>query len=278
MSGAPLTPEPAAERGFKIERSYFTLDGEPADPAKARQNQRFVVVLKMTEPQPQFGRVIVADYLPAGFEIDNPKLVSSGETGTLAWIADAAEPVNTEFRDDRFTAAFDRKQDSPAGVHGGLCRARGVARPLRAAAGDRRGHVSSGSFRAHRHRHDRDPGREMTRWRLRLAVFGGALACVALAGAGWVYALGPPPLGKDLETSHVVLDREGRVLRAYATSEGRWRLPATAKDVDPRFLRMLFAYEDKRFYEHYGVDPMAMGRAPPSNSPVAVTSSRAAQR
>jgi uncharacterized protein YfaS (alpha-2-macroglobulin family) len=113
VSGAPLTPEPAAEQGFKIERSYHTLDGETVDPSKAKQNQRFVVVLKMTEPQPQFGRVIVADYLPAGFEIDNPRLVSSGETGTLAWIADAAAPVNTEFRDDRFTAAFERKHDSP---------------------------------------------------------------------------------------------------------------------------------------------------------------------
>ncbi len=112
VSGAPLTPEPAAERGFKIERKYFTLEGEPADPAQARQNQRFVVVLSMTEPQSQFGRIIVADYLPAGFEIDNPKLVSSGETGTLAWIENAVEPVNTEFRDDRFTAAFDRKPDS----------------------------------------------------------------------------------------------------------------------------------------------------------------------
>ncbi len=113
VSGSPLTPEPAAERGFKIERSYFTLDGEAANPTNAKQNQRFVVVLKMTEPQPQFGRVIVADYLPAGFEIDNPRLVSSGETGTLAWITDAAEPVNSEFRDDRFTAAFDRSQQSP---------------------------------------------------------------------------------------------------------------------------------------------------------------------
>jgi hypothetical protein len=112
VSGSPLTPEPADERGFKIERNYFTLDGEPANPTNAKQNQRFVVVLIMTEPQPQFGRVIVADYLPAGFEIDNPRLVSSGETGTLAWIADAAEPVNSEFRDDRFTAAFDRAQDS----------------------------------------------------------------------------------------------------------------------------------------------------------------------
>ncbi len=76
-----------------------------------------------------------------------------------------------------------------------------------------------------------------------------------------MYSLGPPPLGKDLETSHAVLDREGKLLRAYATSEGRWRLPATEKDVDPRFLKLLFAYEDKRFYEHYGVDLLALGRA-----------------
>jgi uncharacterized protein YfaS (alpha-2-macroglobulin family) len=111
VSGAPLVPEPAAERGFKIERTYYTLDGKPADVTKAKQNERFAVVLKMTEPQPQFGRVIVADYLPAGFEIDNPRLVSSGDTGTLAWIEDAQEPVNAEFRDDRFSAAFERKSD-----------------------------------------------------------------------------------------------------------------------------------------------------------------------
>jgi len=108
VTGAPLTPEPAADKGFAIERRYYSLTGEPADPTKARQNQRFVVVLKVTEPQPQFGRLIVADYLPAGFEIDNPRLVSSGETGTLGWITDAAEPAHSEFRDDRFSAAFDR--------------------------------------------------------------------------------------------------------------------------------------------------------------------------
>jgi hypothetical protein len=114
VNGSPITPEPAAESGFKIERSYHTLAGEPADPGKARQNQRFVVLLKVTEPQPQFGRVIVADYLPAGFEIDNPRLVSSGDVGTLAWIRDAAEPVYSEFRDDHFGAAFDRNSKSPA--------------------------------------------------------------------------------------------------------------------------------------------------------------------
>ena len=91
----------------------MTLTAARGDPAKATQNDRFVVVLTMTEPQPQFGRVIVADYLPAGFEIDNPHLVSSGDTGKLAWIDNAADPVNSEFRDDRFTAAFDRSKESP---------------------------------------------------------------------------------------------------------------------------------------------------------------------
>ena len=114
VTGAPLTPEPATEQGFKIERLTYTLDGDPVDPAKVKQNTRLVVVLKITEAQPQFGRVIVADYLPAGFEIDNPHLVSSGDTGTLPWITDAQEPVNVEFRDDRFTAAFERKSGDPA--------------------------------------------------------------------------------------------------------------------------------------------------------------------
>jgi uncharacterized protein YfaS (alpha-2-macroglobulin family) len=111
VNGAPLTPEPAAEKGFKIERQNFTLDGDPVDPKTVKQNTRIVVVLKITETQPQFGRIVVADYLPAGFEIDNPHLVSSGDTGTLSWITDAVEPENTEFRDDRFTAAFERKKD-----------------------------------------------------------------------------------------------------------------------------------------------------------------------
>jgi penicillin-binding protein 1C len=101
----------------------------------------------------------------------------------------------------------------------------------------------------------------MKRSRLILAGLAGAVV-VALLGCGaWVNSLGPPPLGQNLETSHIVLDREGRLLRAYATGEGRWRLPVATKDVDPRFIRMLFAYEDKRFYDHFGVDPMAMVRA-----------------
>ncbi|MDO9412427.1 MAG: penicillin-binding protein 1C [Pseudolabrys sp.] len=101
----------------------------------------------------------------------------------------------------------------------------------------------------------------MTRTRLILASVGGAALCAVVACAGWVWSLGPAPLGVGLETSHTVLDREGRLLRAYATPDGRWRLPATVDDVDPGFLKLLLAYEDKHFYAHHGVDPRAMGRA-----------------
>jgi hypothetical protein len=114
VSGSPVTPEPAASNGFKIERGYFTLDGKPADVAKAKQNDRFAVVLKITEAKPEYGHIMVSDYLPAGFEIDNPHLVSSGDSGTLDWIEDGQEPANTEFRDDRFSAALDRATDSKA--------------------------------------------------------------------------------------------------------------------------------------------------------------------
>ena len=83
---------------------------------------------------------------------------------------------------------------------------------------------------------------------------------VLFGSAWWVASLGPAPLGKDLRFSATVLDRNGRLLRAYATEDGRWRLPAQVADVDPRFFDVLFAYEDKRFRSHYGVDPLALMR------------------
>ncbi|MBV8790998.1 MAG: penicillin-binding protein 1C, partial [Pseudolabrys sp.] len=46
-----------------------------------------------------------------------------------------------------------------------------------------------------------------------------------------------------------------------ATTDGRWRLPAKAEDVDPRFLKLLMTYEDRRFADHHGIDVLAMARA-----------------
>jgi penicillin-binding protein 1C len=76
-----------------------------------------------------------------------------------------------------------------------------------------------------------------------------------------VKRLGPVPLGENLSFSPLVLDRDGRLLRPFTTADGYWRLPAARQDVDRRFIDMLIAYEDKRFYSHHGVDPLAMMRA-----------------
>ena len=73
---------------------------------------------------------------------------------------------------------------------------------------------------------------------------GTLLACGALAFGLWVRALPPLPKPDTLASSIEVVDRDGRLLRPYATEEGRWRLKAGLEDVDPRYLGMLIAYGD----------------------------------
>ncbi|MCJ2045448.1 penicillin-binding protein 1C [Methylobacterium sp. J-078] len=77
----------------------------------------------------------------------------------------------------------------------------------------------------------------------------------------FVDTLPPLDLTQAQLRSTVVLDREGRLLRPFATADGRWRLPVTGSQVDPRFLAMLTAYEDRRFASHPGIDPAATLRA-----------------
>jgi penicillin-binding protein 1C len=103
------------------------------------------------------------------------------------------------------------------------------------------------------------------RWR-RLKLLAAASAAagliVASAFAAWVVSLGPLPLAQAREISTTIVDRNGRLLRAYAMADGRWRLPVDARTgVDPGYLKLLLAYEDRRFYSHQGVDPLALGRA-----------------
>lgn len=75
----------------------------------------------------------------------------------------------------------------------------------------------------------------------------------------WVDATVLPLL--QVETSVEVLDRNGALLRAYTVADGRWRLGVDLSQVDPSYIGALLAYEDKRFYDHDGVDPQALLRA-----------------
>jgi penicillin-binding protein 1C len=93
-------------------------------------------------------------------------------------------------------------------------------------------------------------------------------ACAALAAliAGSAAAISlasypAPEPGRASLLSTLVNDRDGRLLRPFAASDGAWRLPVARGEVDPRFVKFLTAYEDKRFFSHPGVDPLAAVRA-----------------
>ena len=73
--------------------------------------------------------------------------------------------------------------------------------------------------------------------------------------------MGPPPIEAADALSTIVVDRDGRLLRAFTTPDGRWRLPVEPEAVDPRYLQILMAFEDRRFYQHPGVDMQAFARS-----------------
>lgn len=98
----------------------------------------------------------------------------------------------------------------------------------------------------------------------RIGISIGAVAIAAtasLVALDWADRNYPPPLDAAREVSTEILDRDGQLLRAFATREGLWRLETTIDDVDPALLKMLVAYEDRRYESHSGVDLLALGRA-----------------
>ena len=103
----------------------------------------------------------------------------------------------------------------------------------------------------------------------RVIIAGAMAAAVGIAGLAMLVhtgvqeakRLGPPPTDLAERVSPTLLDRDGKLLRAFTTTDGRWRLPVTAENVDQNYLKLLFAFEDSRFHKHAGVDLYAMGRA-----------------
>lgn len=92
---------------------------------------------------------------------------------------------------------------------------------------------------------------------LALALWAGAAARDRLDA--WIDATVLPPLA--VATSTEVLDRNGALLRAYPVPGGYWRLAVAPAAVDRGFVAMLTGYEDRRFRDHPGVDPLALLRA-----------------
>jgi penicillin-binding protein 1C len=90
----------------------------------------------------------------------------------------------------------------------------------------------------------------------RILAAGVAVACAA--GAAF-WALLPEQLFEAPE-SYVLEARDGSLLSARIASDGQWRFPARST-VPEKFRRALLTFEDKRFYEHSGIDGLAIARA-----------------
>lgn len=97
-----------------------------------------------------------------------------------------------------------------------------------------------------------------TALRLKSVLAAAALMLAAVIGLDRIF---PPPLEKAGDLSSMVYDQNGKPLRAFAASEGRWRFSAGLTEVDPVFLEALLEVEDQRFFSHGGVDWIGMVRA-----------------
>ncbi|AZC48305.1 Penicillin-insensitive transglycosylase & transpeptidase PBP-1C [Pseudomonas chlororaphis subsp. piscium] len=95
-------------------------------------------------------------------------------------------------------------------------------------------------------------------WRVLRIVLGSLLllgAALWLADRIW-----PLPLPKD-DLARVVLAEDGTPLWRFADANGVWRYPVRTDEVSPYYLDALLTYEDRWFYSHPGVNPMALARA-----------------
>jgi uncharacterized protein YfaS (alpha-2-macroglobulin family) len=111
--GVPEVPEPAGGNGYAITRNYFTLEGEAVSLADGvTAGTRLVTVLEVTPFGKAEARLMVADPLPAGFEIDNPNLLRGGQVDALDWVDPLTNVENSEFRQDRFLTAVDWAGDT----------------------------------------------------------------------------------------------------------------------------------------------------------------------
>lgn len=101
--------------------------------------------------------------------------------------------------------------------------------------------------------------KRLARLILALVVIAGLSAGGRDAFSRWIDGTVLPPL--TVATGVEVVARDGTLLRPYTVADGIWRLSASAAQVDPTYLAMLRAFEDKRFDSHSGVDLRALIRA-----------------
>jgi hypothetical protein len=112
VSGAPETPPSSASSKLGADKTYFTLTGGRVDLSRVRQGDQLVVRLTVSPHERRLNPVIVADLLPAGFEIESVLTPADGRreyggSGAFAYLGKIASAQTAQAQDDRFVAAVD---------------------------------------------------------------------------------------------------------------------------------------------------------------------------
>lgn len=109
--GAPSVAPAAASQGFTLTKRLATREGLPIDPSAVRQNDRLVIVVTGKATADRLHPAIIADLLPAGFEIEGVLRpedgAQEGTSGPYKWVGPISWTKISEARDDRFVAAID---------------------------------------------------------------------------------------------------------------------------------------------------------------------------
>lgn len=112
VTGAPAqAPRPASEK-LSVSKRVRSLQGNRVDLAEITQGDQLVVTLTLAPRERRNNPVILADLLPAGFEIETVLRAADGARefgpdGVFGWIGEIDQAETAEARDDRFVAAID---------------------------------------------------------------------------------------------------------------------------------------------------------------------------
>jgi len=132
-AGVPEKAPEAISHGLTVKREFFNRHGGKLDPGRIHHGDLVVVGLTIQTQQDNVQNIALVDLLPAGLEIENPRLASSAKLGWLA--ENSFSPTYLDLRDDRLIVFADLGR---AGTYRFYYAARAVSRgtfvlpPLRA--------------------------------------------------------------------------------------------------------------------------------------------------
>jgi hypothetical protein len=90
---------PQEDSFLQVRRTFLTRSGQPLNPETIMQNDLVVVKISLASTnKASVDNVVITDMLPAGLEIENPRV---GAVAELSWIKDNHEPDYLDIRDDR---------------------------------------------------------------------------------------------------------------------------------------------------------------------------------